>query len=81
MCVCMVMHISCCTITVVSSPEVTADTLEGGVSLSVHTTISDTVTTIVIATTLRSVWPITLVESGTEAITSCIMHIKTNTYS
>ena len=61
---------------VISSPEVTADTMEGGVSFSVHTTISSTVTTIIITTTLTGHWPITLVESSTGTVTSCIQEIK-----
>ena len=63
------MHSNTDTITIVSSPEVTADTMKGGISFSIHTTISNTVTIIVIATTLSSVWPITLVESSTGTVT------------
>jgi len=66
------MHTHGHTITISSSPEVAADTMKGGVSLSVHTTISSTVTTIIITTTLTSHWSITLVESSTGTVTSCI---------
>ena len=58
------------TSTICSSPEVTADTMKGGVSFSVHTTISNTVTIIIITTTLISSCSITLVESSTGTVTS-----------
>ena len=64
------MHVHQLTATVFSSPEVTADTIKGGVSFSVHTTISNTVTIIIITTTLISSWSITLVESSTGTVTS-----------
>ena len=64
------------TTTVISSPGIAADTTEGRVSFSVHTTISSTVTTIIITTTLTGHWPITLVESSTGTVTSCIQEIK-----
>ena len=59
------------TITGISSPEVSADTMKGGVHFFIHTTFIGTVTIIIVTTTLTSHRSITLVEPSTRTAAGC----------